>query len=140
MPTAVNNILALDVGEKRIGVALMRSEVGFPLPLTTLVNDSDIWLALKRLTEANQVGHLVVGLPRNLDGNHTSQTATIEAFVTELQNQIKLPVSLQDEALTSVEAENILRQSGKPYEKADIDAMAASLILADYARSQGVNT
>jgi putative holliday junction resolvase len=136
----VNNILALDVGDKRIGVALMRTEVGLPQPLTTLANDTEIWSALKQLIETNQVTQLVVGLPRNLNGDHTPQTASSEAFARELKDQTALPVSLQDEALTSVEAENVLRLSGKPYEKADVDALAASLILADYSREQGASS
>lgn len=141
MPALASNILALDVGDKRIGVALMRANVGLPQPLATLANDENIWQALKEMVSTHQVTQMVVGLPRNLQGDHTAQTASSEAFAAELERQIGLPVNLQDEALTSVEAEKLLRLSGQPFEKADVDSMAASLILADYARdNQGVSS
>ena len=132
-----NNVLGLDVGEQRVGVALLRAEVQIPLPLSTLQRSAeDFWGQLRKLVEGNQVATIVIGLPRGLDGQETGQTQAVRSFAAELQEQLNLPIVWQDEALTSVKAEETLQASGKAYEKPDIDALAASLILTDYAATQ----
>lgn len=75
---------------------------------------------------------LVVGLPRSLEGNDTAQTAETRAFARRLENTLELPVYLQDEALTSQKAEEELRARGVPYNKAEVDALAATYILSDF--------
>lgn len=128
-----NNTLALDIGEKRVGVALARSDIQIAMPLTTLqMQSDDFWAELQDVVTKNEVGQLVLGLPRGLDGQGTDQTRAAQAFGVELASKIGLPVIWQDEALTSVKAESILKSQGKPYQKGDIDALAASLILTDY--------
>lgn len=127
-----HDILALDVGTVRIGVARASSLVRLPEPLTTLTNDKDVWPTLRELCEQHNVGVLVVGLPRGLEGQDTAQTAAIREFVDQLSHEIKLPIVLQDEAVTSVQAEQELTQRGKPFSKGDIDALAATYILEDY--------
>jgi len=129
---ANSSFLALDVGDVRVGVALANAEVRFANPLTTLTNDDSFWVRLEELIGEHDVILIVVGLPRNLNGDATEQTRKVEAFAELLQAKINLPVRLQDEATTSVKAEAELRQRGKPYEKADIDALAATYILEDY--------
>jgi putative Holliday junction resolvase len=129
---ANNSYLALDVGDVRIGVAVANAEVRFPRPLTTLLNDDNLWPNLEALLKDNDVIGIVVGLPRNLSGDATDQTRKVEAFVEILKTHTNLPISFQDEATTSVKAEAELRARGKPYEKADIDALAATYILEDY--------
>lgn len=124
--------LALDVGDVRIGVALANLEVRFANPLTTLINDKDLWTNLEAIIQEHGVVALVVGFPRNLSGDATAQTHKVEVFVEMLKTYSSLPVYLQDEAATSVKAEAELRSRGKPYEKADIDALAATYILEDY--------
>jgi putative Holliday junction resolvase len=125
-------IVALDIGSRRIGVAIASKEVGLPSPLKTVINEGDIVGHLSELfTEHNAIA-VVAGLPRGLDGQHTAQTASVEAFVDKLRQHVKLPIYLQDEALTSVQAEEELTSRGKPYSKADIDALAATYILGDF--------
>jgi putative Holliday junction resolvase len=131
MQTA-KTILALDVGERRVGVAVASSVAKLARPLTTLSNDDRLWDELARIVEQESVGTLVVGLPRGLDGQTTGQTETTKRFAEEAGNRLGVPVALQDEALTSVYAEAELRQRGKPAQKAAIDALAATLILEDY--------
>lgn len=129
----VSNIIALDVGEKRVGVALARAGLSIALPLTTLDRPAaDFWLQLLQTLKQNEVSEVVIGLPRGLDGQETAQTMTVKAFGQELASHTDLNIHWQDEALTSVKAEDILKSSNKPYQKGDIDALAASLILADY--------
>lgn len=127
-----SKILALDVGGVRIGVAMADAELKFANPLTTLINDEAIWDALAALIEDNQVETVVVGLPRSLQGHETPQTQICRLFAKEVSERLKIAVRLQDEAATSVKAEQELRSRGKPYEKGDIDALAATYILEDY--------
>jgi putative Holliday junction resolvase len=132
-----DSILALDVGDKRIGVAVARADVRFPRPLLTLTHDETIWQRIEGLMAEHDAGVIVVGLPRGLDGQETEQTRKAEAFVAALKERINVPVHLMDEATTSLKAEAELKSRGKPYEKSDIDALAATYILDDYLTGQG---
>jgi putative holliday junction resolvase len=128
--------MALDVGAARIGVAVAHAEARLPSPLTTLPNTSEVFDEIAKLAEAEEVGQIVVGLPRNLSGETTPQTVVAETFAQTLAAQTGLPVELQDEALTSVKAETELRRRGVKYSKGDIDALAATYILEDYLHAQ----
>ena len=134
MQVLTKNILALDVGGSRIGVAIAHPVARLPRPLTTIAHDGSIWSNLTRLIEDEEVGQIVVGLPRNLSGNATAQTREIEKFVDELKRNTDLPVEFQDEALTSKQAEQELSSRGHTYAKGDIDALAATYILEDFLR------
>lgn len=136
MPPTPSTILALDVGAKRVGVAVASLEARLPRPLTTLTRDDSLFPGLKRIAETEHVSQLVVGWPRGLQGQATGQTAAIEAFVTELKQHFKLPIVLQDEALTSTQAEHELDSRGQAYTKADIDALAATYILDDFLKAE----
>ena len=125
-------ILALDVGGVRIGVAMADAELKFANPLTTLINNEAIWDSLAGLIKENQVQTVVVGLPRSLQGHETAQTQICRDFAETASERLQIAVALQDEAATSVKAETELRSRNKPYEKADIDALAATYILEDY--------
>lgn len=125
-------IAALDVGDRRIGVAIAHRVAALPAPLLTLENDASLWGKLQQLIAEQQIDVLVVGLPRGLDGQETAQTRSTQAFVEELRKHVSLPVYWQDEALTSVQAETELQSSGKRYNKGMVDALAACLILKDY--------
>jgi len=131
-------IVALDVGEKRIGVAIATIGVHFASPLTTLTNNETIWEQLSKLINDNNTGMFVVGLPRGMDGQSTAQTRSTEVFMQRLRAQIGLPVHPQDESVTSIKAEQELKSRGKPYEKGDVDALAATYILEDYLGEHGV--
>jgi len=126
------SVLALDVGDKRIGVAVANIEVRFARPLITLINDETFDDKLTALISEHDVQTIVVGLPRGLDGQETEQTHKAETFMESLRSKIDLPIHAQDEAATSVKAEAELQARGKPYEKSAIDALAATYILEDY--------
>jgi len=127
-------VLALDVGERRIGVALADLHARLPAPLTTLKRSESTFDDIHQLIDQHDVGILVIGLPRGLDGQHTAQTMVVEAFKAELERTLSIPVYWQDEALTSRLAEEELRARGRPYKKADIDALSATYILEDFLR------
>jgi len=134
---AEGKILALDVGEKRIGVAVADAKVRFAHPLTTLANTEKIWEELAALVDEQQCGLIVVGLPRGLNGQETAQTKASEVFMQRLRANLGLPVRAQDEAATSLKAKEELEARGKPYAKGEVDALAATYILEDYLQESG---
>lgn len=126
-------ILALDVGAQRIGVATANAIARIASPLVTIPNNESTTETIQQLIAEHDVEMLVVGLPRGLDGQETAQTQTVRDFVSNLQQAIgDFPMQFQDEALTSRKAEEELEARGKPYQKGDIDALAATYILDDY--------
>ena len=126
------NLLALDVGDVRIGVALASYPSYLAQALITLNNDQYFIDKLKSLINEYHISRLVIGLPRNMDSKDTPQTLKVRNFVSQIKSNLQLEIYLQDEFLTSKKAEEILNQSSKSYSKEDIDKTAASLILEDY--------
>lgn len=127
-------VLALDVGEVRIGVAIANPPVFIARPLVTILNSTDVTQEIKKLVVEQGVEHVVIGLPRGLNGQETAQTAKAQAFAAEIGRQLNIAYTLQDEAATSIKAEAELNARKKPYEKSDIDALAATFILEDYLK------
>lgn len=130
--TANNTIIALDVGDQRIGIARASVRARLPSPLTTLAHDPTIFDTINEVISEEQAVAVVVGLPRGMDGQETDQTKTVRLFSEQLKKHIKIPVYLQDEALTSKKAEQELATRKGQYDKAMIDALAATYILEDY--------
>lgn len=128
-------IIALDVGEKRIGVAQGRPSIGIAVPYETIEVDGREVETIAQLVLQAGAKQLVVGYPRNQSGETTEQTQSVERFVEKLRD-IDVKIIYQDESLTSVLAEQQLQASGRPYTKADVDMLAASLILEDYLETQ----
>jgi putative Holliday junction resolvase len=126
------SVMGLDVGNRRIGVALAHYQSLLPQALKTIDNSNTTIKEIQELITANNVKEIVVGLPRSLDGNITQQTRDTIKFITQLRDVLKIPVFEQDEALTSRQAEAELISRAKPYTKSDIDALAATYILQDY--------
>lgn len=126
--------LALDVGEKRIGVAVGDDGVRIAVPLDTIEVDGTELERIARLVIDERVDTVVIGYPRNQSGEATLQTEYVENFASQLKD-IAPKIVFQDESLTSVLAEQQLKKYGKPYSKADIDAQAAAIILTDFLES-----
>jgi len=126
------SILALDYGEKRIGLALADTQARLPHPAgviqTTETACGDIAVFIKE----NSASAVVIGLPRGLDGQETAQTALVRAFAQELATYTTIPQYFQDEALTSLKAHEELQNKGVRYTKEDVDALAATYILSDF--------
>jgi len=125
------SLMCLDVGEKRIGVAIGDNVIKIPIPFDTIVVDGSEVEAIAETYISQKADVLVVGYPRNQSGETTAQTAFVEAFVDKLSD-ISDKIVFQDESLTSVIAEQQLKSYGRQYSKADIDAQAAAIILKDY--------
>lgn len=132
-----SKLLALDVGEKRIGVAMADMSVRIAIPLETIeVNGQEIE-KIARVIVDHEPDKLIVGYPRNQSGETTAQTEYVERFAEQLKD-MGPAIVFQDESLTSVLAEQRLQASGKPYSKGDIDAEAAVMILNDYVETNEV--
>lgn len=123
--------IGLDVGEKRIGVAVADGAVRIAVPRQAVLVDGTEVEQIKRLVEQERADTIVVGYPRNQQGEATAQTRYVEAFTQSLE-ALAPTLVFQDESLTSVIAEDQLKSLGKPYTKGDIDSQAAALILRDY--------
>ncbi len=132
--TPRNVIIALDVGERRIGVATANVQARLASPFITLQHGQSTLSDIRSIAKEQGALAIVLGLPRGLDGQHTAQTAAVEAFGAELKNGVDVPLYWQDEAVTSRQAEEELETRGKPYRKEDIDALSATYILEDFMR------
>ena len=127
-----NPLIALDVGEKRIGVAASDGIVQIARPLETVLVDGTELDRIMTIIRDEKAKEVIVGYPRNQSGEPTQQTSFVEAFKQRLEELVEIPVIFQDESLTSVLAEDRLKSYAKPYEKGDVDKLAAALILQDY--------
>jgi putative Holliday junction resolvase len=132
---AQRNFLALDVGKVRIGLAIANSISKLPSPVTTLHNDDNFLGLLQQTIEENEITDLVVGLPKSLNDTDTEQTLWLKDFYDDLKSKIKIPMHLENEALSSVRAETELKAIGRTYTKEDLDALAACLILDDFIKN-----
>ena len=139
MREAVGTILALDIGTVRIGVARASTLARLAQPLVTIANDASVFDTLRDICQREEVVQLVVGRPRGMEGQHTEQTTYSEKFARKLADELGLPISLVDEAVTSRQAESELLARGRQFEKGDIDALAAVYILEDYLQTMGKN-
>lgn len=123
--------IALDVGEKRIGVATGDSVIRIAIPKTTLEVDGTEIEKIKKVFVEEEADAIIIGYPRNQSGQSTAQSIFVEEFAEKIKG-ITTNLIFQDESLTSVMAEERLKSYGKPYSKADIDKQAATIILQDY--------
>lgn len=132
-------IMALDVGGRRIGVALSDTRRVIASPLTTLRAEprARALAELAKLVKDYEVTEVVVGLPLTLSGEVGPQAKQVQLFAEELAGAIAVPVRQFDERLTTVAAERMMLDLGmKPEQrKARIDEVAASIILQDFLDS-----
>ena len=127
---AKKSILALDVGDRRVGVALADSQIKIAVPYGYLERSDKTIQQITELMLDHDIDTLVIGYPRNQSGEATKQTESVEQFAKELAEiEIDADLVFQDESLSSVEAE---RRLGRVKDKGEIDAEAASIILQDY--------
>jgi putative holliday junction resolvase len=129
--------LGLDMGDKRIGVAVSDPLGMLARPLLVLEhkdNESDI-AEILALIKQYSVEIIIVGLPRSLNGSIGSQAVKVQDFVETLKQNTSLPVYLRDERLSTVSARRMLSEGGakkSKTKKAEYDAAAAAIILQGY--------
>ena len=129
------SLVCLDVGEKRIGVAVADPSIRIAVAFDTIEVDGTELEKIAEIVVREGAHKIVVGYPRNQQGETTAQTNYVEDFAAQLKD-IAEEIVFQDESLTSVMAENRLIAMKKPYTKGDIDAQAAAIILEDYMETQ----
>jgi putative Holliday junction resolvase len=134
-------LIGVDLGDRRIGIAVSDPSATLARPLRTIERGRSDELAAKTLVdtiaalhEEDEVGGVVVGLPAHLDGTASKQTERVRKMVDLLTSRLSIPVVLQDERLSSHEAEERLavRERDWRKRKAKLDAAAAAVILQDY--------
>jgi len=128
----VINLLGLDIGGSRIGIARVNMSARLPEPLGTYKNDEFFLDSLKSLIKEHQIDTLVIGLPRNMQGQETAQSNYVRDFCKSTIEPLGLKILWQDETLSSVEA--VKRLGARKYHKSDIDSQAAGIILEDYLK------
>lgn len=142
-PKHPENLVALDFGLRRIGVATGTCITGTASALTTLSahDGKPDWSALDNILQEWQPDLLVLGLPLNTDGSESEMTARVRKFAVELESRYQKQVSFVDERYTSAEAEALLKEERRKgtrtrkINKADVDAKAAQLIAESWLQN-----
>ena len=127
--TSAMYILGVDFGEKRIGLAVSNKIAQIPHPLKTILNQPDVLEEIASIVESEDIGRVVVGLPRNMDGTLGRQAEVCREFGEALAARLKKPVVFTEETLSSVQASELQRQYDP---KVGLDAVAAVCILERY--------
>ena len=132
-------ILALDLGKKRIGLALS-DPLGITaqgLPNLERRRKRDDLAALAQLVKEREVGLILMGNPVNMGGSEGRQSAWVHEFAEALEKRTGLPIRFWDERLTTVQAHRVLRESGISLEKraAAVDRLSAVILLQSYLDS-----
>jgi putative holliday junction resolvase len=132
-------ILALDHGTKRVGVAVSDEMLIFAQPLEYIPPEPfPAFLArLNQIISDREIGQILVGLPRNMDGSYGPAALKVEAFVAGLKEAVTIPIKLWDERLTSTQAQRFLIQGGvrRAQRKEKVDKTAAAILLQSYLDS-----
>lgn len=126
------SLIGLDIGDVRIGVSIADTKAPFAAPLKILEASPNLAKEFAQILSTHKAEKVIIGYPRNMSGDATSQTARVEQIASLLNIPANIEVIWQDESLTSVKAEEELKKRGKPYDKGDIDSLAATYILDDY--------
>lgn len=137
---ATGRILALDLGKKRIGMALS-DELGITaqgIPTLERRNKRADFAAISAIVRENNVRKIVLGLPLRMSGEEGSQADWVRGFADELSRHVAAPIELRDERWTSRQAERVLMGSGIRHEdrKPAIDRMSAVILLQDFLDSR----
>ena len=145
--SSAGRILAIDYGRRRIGLAVSDASGSVPRPLATLerTNRRNDLRRLREIVRQHEVRRIVVGHPLHLDGTAGEMAEEAARFAARIEKELRLPVELVDERLSSWEAEQILAAAETPARKRGgqaagsrrqggerIDAVAAAVILRDY--------
>ena len=132
-------ILALDHGTKRVGVAVSDEMYIIAQPLEYIPPEpfAAFLARLKQIISEKEIGQILVGMPRNMDGSYGPAALKVQAFVAVLKDAVTIPIKLWDERLTSTQAQRFLIQGGvrRDQRKEKVDKTAAAILLQSYLDS-----
>ena len=137
----MNRIMALDVGDRRVGIALSDPTGTLATPFGAVERGATAVSDILRLAEREGAGEIVVGMPFTLAGERGAQAAKTAAFVRELRDMANVPIATVDERLSTAQARRLLRESDggggrrrktRRRDKGRTDAAAAAIILQGY--------
>ena len=125
--------MSLDVGDKRIGVALSDPYgiLASPLTIISRQNEAVDIESIIHIVSQRQVGLIIVGLPRSMNGSLNKQAEKVKAFTQNLGKQSRVPIELRDERLSTVSARRLMQDARNKRARHD-DAIAAAIILQGY--------
>ena len=136
----MGRLLALDIGERRIGVALSDPMhiIASPHSIIDRKITPDYMDEIQKLISEQEVEALVIGLPLTLRNNVSQQTQKVQLIIKELNTELTLPIHTVDERLSSVSAENALKLKGikTGHNKGEIDKTAAAIFLQEFLDSK----
>lgn len=130
-------ILGIDLGKKRIGVALGDTDNKIAVGLPTLANNSEIFLRLKEIIERENIQKLIIGLPTTMSGQNGEQAEYTRKWGDRLANSLNINIEYIDERLSSKMARDSLANMQIKLAKENIDQAAAVLILQGYLDRPG---
>lgn len=128
-------MLGVDSGDRRIGIAIKPRDRVAAEPVCVLDNSVNVFERILDLAQENKIDTVVVGLPRDINGNETAQTRKARHFAGELADRTDLHIVLHDEFATSERARQRLGKVSRNQEKSQLDAAAAAVLLDDYMES-----
>ena len=133
-------ILALDHGTRRIGVAVSDELRVLAQPLEYIPAEpfASFLARLKVILQEKEVGLVLIGMPRNMDGSYGPAAEKVKAFVADLQKEVTVPLKTLDERLTTVQAQRSLLQANmrRGERKEKVDKTAAAILLQSYLDAQ----
>lgn len=127
-------VLALDPGTVRVGIAASDATRTIATPVASVARERELWQRLRREVAEREVGVVIVGLPRRLDGGEGAAAAQARALAADVHARTGLAVLLWDERFTSVQAERALIAAGvrRRKRRGTVDATAATLLLQSW--------
>ena len=137
----MNPILALDFGRARIGAAISDELQFLAHPLETIPANEQAPSRVAEIVREKKVDRVVVGIPRQMDGQIGAAAAAVLQFVEKLREILPCPVVTWDERLTTAAAHRVLRDAGKKTRQTRgyVDQVAAQMILQSYLDSRAAN-
>jgi putative Holliday junction resolvase len=136
-------VLGLDVGDRRIGLALSDPGGILASPLTIIEHTTELQdiEAILKIAKEREVERIIVGLPRLMNGDIGPQAQKVQTFVEAIRSHTQIPIEYRDERLTTVTAQRLKQETSSKKKNRNLryDAMAAAVILQDYLEEQAMN-
>ena len=136
----MKRLLAIDYGERHIGIALSDTDqlIAYPYLTIDTRKTPQFFQRIAEITKQQDIEKIIVGLPLNVDNLETKKSKQIKIFTKGLQNFVSLPIIFWDESFTTKKASEVLKIQKKSMKKnkSRLDMIAASLILKDFLQNR----